>query len=238
MATVVDINLISHLYDVAVGGRSKGARTRARNQLGEILGKEVNRANQRMRELEKQGLDYGLAYDTAAEYLEGRGRKRFRRPGKNLAAASEDQIRELYEETLRARQFLASKASTVSGQKRINKERNETFREKWPELTEGKSDEWLTDFQRFLGGTGVQDFLKFFRDSGEEVEVLGELFDDSQEAETMRPALQELFSEYEKFNEWRDKNPDADIRDRVGLTFTELKMELDKLYESASKRGR
>ena len=120
----------------------------------------------------------------------------------------------------------------------INKERNETFREKWPELTEGKSDAWLTDFQRFLGGTGVQDFLKFFRDSGEEVEVLGELFDDSQEAETMRPALQELFSEYEKFNEWRDKNPDADIRDRVGLTFTELKKELDRLYESAAKRGR
>ena len=238
MATVVDINLISHLYDVAVGGRSKGARTRARNQLGEILGKEVNRANQRMRELEKQGLDYGLAYDTAAEYLDARGRKRFRRPGKNLAAASEDQIRELYEETLRARQFLASEASTVSGQKRINKQRNETFRDKWPELTEGKSDDWLTDFQRFLGGGAVQDFLLNAYPSDEEVEMLGEIYSDEDTQEELRPKMLQLFEEYQTFLDWREANPDADIRDRAGMTYYELKMELDKLYESAAKRGR
>ena len=238
MASVVDINLISHLYDVAVGGRSKGARTRARNQLGEILGKEVNRANQRMRELEKQGLDYGLAYDTAASYLDARGRKRFRRPGKNLAEASEDQIRQIYEETLRARQFLASRASTVSGQKRINKERNDTFREKWPELAEGKSDEWLTDFQRFLGGGAVQDFLLNAYPSDEEVEMLGEIFSEGEKAEELRPQMLQLFDEYQKFLDWREENPTADIRKRKGITYEKLKEELDKLYESASKRGR
>lgn len=235
----VDINLISHLYDVAVGGRSKGARTRARNQLGEILGKEVNRANQRMRELEKQRLDYGFAYDTASEYLESRGRKRFRRPTKKmLASASEDKVRELYEETLRARQFLASEGSTVSGQKRINKKRNETFRENWPEFTDGKSDEWLTDFQRFLGDGAVQEFLLNSYPSDEEVEMLGEIFSDDDQAEELRPKMLQLFSEYQTFLDWRESYPDANISERQGLTYYELKTELDILYESASKRGR
>lgn len=229
---LVDVNIINHLYDVATGGRSKSARTRAERQLGEILGKEIDRANQRMRELEKQGLDYGPAYDAAAEYLEQHGRKRFRRPGKTQT------IREKYEEALRARQFLAAKTSTVSGQREAIKTRNDTFRENWPELTEGMDDAVLEDFQRFLGTPGLGDFLDAFYPSDEEVEFLGELFEAANEDEKKMDEIKSLFAEYVKFQEWRKKNPLADISERQGLTHGELVMELDKIYESAEKRRR
>ena len=233
MATpLVDVNLITHLYDVATGGKSKSARTRAERQLGEILGKEIDRANQRMRELEKQGLDYGPAYDTAAEYLEAHGRKRFKRPGKMQPLV------EKYEEALRARQFLAAETSTVSGQKRAIKKRNETFREKWPELTEGMSDEELEVFQRFLGTPGLGDYLDAFYDSGDQIEFLGELFEAANEDDKRMDEIRSLFAEYEAFNKWREENPTADITERVGLTHRELVEELDKIYESASKRRR
>ena len=233
MATpLVDVNLITHLYDVATGGKSKSARTRAERQLGEILGKEINRANQRMRELEKQGLDYGPAYDTAAEYLESHGRKRFKRPGKSQSIA------EKYEEALRARQFLAAPTSTVRGQKDAIKRRNDTFREKWPELTENMSDEELEDFQRFLGTPGLGNFLDAFYPSDEEIEYLGELFEFANDDEKRMDELKSLFAEYDTFIKWRQENPLADITERKGLTHGELVMELNKIYESASKRRR
>lgn len=230
-SVLTDINVIMHLYDVAVGGRSKSARTRAMNKLGDIIGKEVDRANQRMRELEKKGLDYGPAYDTAKSYVEERGRRRFKRPGKNATP------KEVYEEALRVRQFLAAKTSTVSGQKKANKDRNESFREKWPELTEGKSDEWLTEFQRFLGTPGVDEYLKFYYDSGDEVEALGELFDELGDDNVEK--MKDLFEEFEKFMKWREENPTASAaQSHEGLTFDELTEELDKLYESIGKRRR
>lgn len=232
-APLVDINLITHLYDVATGGKSKSARTRAERKLGEIIGKEIDRANQRMRELEKQGLDYGPAYDTAAEYLEQHGRKRFKRPGKNQSIA------ETYEEALRARQFLAAKTSTVSGQKKAIKERNDTFREKWPELSElFKDDQALEDFQRFLGTPGLGDYLDAFYPSDDQIEYLGELFADASADEERVDQLKSLFTEYETFMKWREENPLSDITERKGLTHGELVMELNKLYESASKRRR
>lgn len=227
---LVDINVITHLYDVAVGGRSKGARTRAMNKLGEIIGKEVNRANQRMRELEKQGLDYGPAYDTAASYLEEHGRKRFKRPGKNSTP------KEMYEEALRARQFLAAKTSTVSGQKAEIKKRCQTFRDKWPEFCEGKTDAELEDFQRFLGSSGVDEYLKAFYDSGDEVEVLGEMFDNLDEDQMDK--VKSLFAEYERFLQWREENQHAPLSDHEGLMFHELKKLLEEEYEKPEKRRR
>ncbi len=232
MAVVLtDINVINHLYDVATGGRSKSARTRAERKLEAILDKEIHRANQRMRELEKQGLDYGPAYDTAAEYLETHGRKRF-------SKAKGRPIAEKYEEALRARQFLAAPTSTVKGQRAAIKKRNETFRERFPELTKDKSDEELEDFQRFLGTPGVDDYLKYFYDSGEEVEALGELFDDMASEDGNVDKLKELFSEYDAFLKWREENPGAPTSEHEGLTFGELRERLDKLYESAAKRRR
>ncbi len=229
---LIDINIINHLYDVATGGRSKSARTRAERKLGEILGKEIDRANQRMRELEKQGLDYGPAYDAASEYLEQHGRKRFKRPGKNQT------VREKYEEALRARQFLASKTSTVTGQKAEIKKRNDTFRERWPELTENMDDKELEDFQRFLGTPGLGDYLDAFYDSGDQIEFLGELFEAANEDEKQMDEIKGLFAEYEAFSKWREENPLADISEREGLTHRELVMELDKIYESIEKRRR
>lgn len=219
-----DINDVRHLFDVAKNGRSKSARTRAKNKLEVILKKEANRANGRLRAMEKRGYVYGQAYDSAIYYLGLRNRKRFSAAIKSLDIA--------YAEYLRINAYLTSPTSTPTGYRSVIERRNQTFRTffKDPEI----SDAELEDFQRFLGNQSVQLYLAFYDDSHQVVEKLKHLMEDDARNEMIR----DLFHQYEEFITWRKEHPFDDISDANGLTFSELRERIDTLYESIATRRR
>lgn len=219
-----DINYVRHLFDVAKNGRSRSARTRAKNRLAEVLKKEANRANGRLRAMEKKGYVYGQAYDVAIHYLGLRNRKRFSAAMKSLDIA--------YGEYLRINAYLTSPTSTPTGYRAVIESRNESFRELLQDDTISDTD--LEDFQRFLGNQSVQLYLSFYDDSKQIVERLKHVMEDEGRNEQVR----DLFNQYQDFINWRKEHPFDEVSDGVGLTFSELRERLDDIYENITTRRR
>lgn len=100
------------------------------------------RANTRLSSLEEKGYDY-YAYDIAVHYTQQKyGKRRFTTSKKILS-----DVDELYDNILEVNRFLRSESSTISGQKRIEKERIASFRDMGLEINVGEE----RDFLRFLG---------------------------------------------------------------------------------------
>lgn len=105
------------------------------------------RANTRLSSLEEKGYDY-YAYDTAVHYTQQKyGKRRFTTSKKILS-----DVDELYDNILEVNRFLRSESSTISGQKRIEKERIASFRDMGLEINVGEE----RDFLRFLGTEDVR----------------------------------------------------------------------------------
>ena len=145
-----------------------------------------------------------------------------------------------YEQALRARNFLMSEESTVSGQKKIEKRRFETYREKYA-FAQDMSDSDLRLFFKFLGNSGADDYLAYYSESGsgDEVAELAEMFTHATGDE--RAKMFDLFKEFERWNEATQKLERGEIDeipDDYGKTFSELRKDLNTLYEGIEKRRR
>lgn len=219
-----DVNRIRKLVNTAKVGKSKGARTRARNELVKQLVSDAKKANSRLAALRSAGLDYGSAADSAEHWLGQQGRRRF-------SQSTRQSVDDMEEELLRLRAFLFSPQSTVGGQRRINKKRVDSFRDAGL-VPEDMTDDDIEDFQRFLGNMSVQEYLSFYADSDDTVEALSELFKSDEDK------VRDLFEEYEAFLKWREDNPLASAEEAPGLSFSEVKKEIDTLYEDLAKRRR
>lgn len=99
----VNFDMIENLANAAAGGDSS-----ALSELGRLNSQLGRRANQRMRELEKQGLSGTAAYNRAAEAL-GKEKPRF---SQAKAGDAENLLRSLEETT----KFLNYQTSTVTGE--------------------------------------------------------------------------------------------------------------------------
>ena len=219
-----DVNRIRRLVNTAKAGKSKGARTRARNELVKQLISDAKKANSRLAALRREGLDYGSAADSAEHWLGQQGRRTF-------SQSTRQSIDDMEEELLRLRAFLSSPQSTVGGQRRINKKRVDSFRDA-DLVPEDMTDEDVEDFQKFLGNMSVQEYLSFYAESDDVVEALADLFEDDDEK------VKDLFDQYKAFLEWREDNPFTSAEEAPGLSFSEVKEEIDKLYEDLTKRRR
>ena len=123
---MADIEHIRHLYVLQRTAASKGARSRARNELNKIITQMQGTANSRLRALRASDYAYGTTMDTTEAYLRQTGRQYFTKPTE-LAHPRRDEAGEryplsadTYEYALRLSGFLRSKESTISGQKRIH----------------------------------------------------------------------------------------------------------------------
>lgn len=234
---LASISKIRRLYAQQYKGKSAAARTRARNQLKEIVNQQNRIANQRMRRLEQTDYAYGSSYDTLKQNLEQTGRKTLPQvKTENQIPVSASQ----YEQALRVRKFLASKESTVSGQKSIEKRRFETYRANYS-FAEDMSDTELRSFLKFLGNSGADDYLAYFSESGsdDEMEELASMFAHADESE--KDKMFDLFKEFEKWNEATEKLERGEIEEipaDYGKTFSELRKDLSALYEGIEKRRR
>lgn len=190
-----------------------------------------------MKRLEQTDYAYGSSYDTLKQNLEQTGRKTLPQvKTENQIPVSESQ----YEQALRVRKFLASKESTVSGQKSIEKRRFETYRANYA-FAENMSDTELRSFLKFLGNSGADDYLAYFSESGsdDEMEELASMFAHADESE--KDKMFDLFKEFEKWNEATEKLERGEIDEipaDYGKTFSELRKDLSALYEGIEKRRR
>lgn len=190
-----------------------------------------------MRRLEQTDYAYGTSYDTMKQYLEQTGRKTLPQVKlDNQVPVTESQ----YEQALRTRKFLSSDESTISGQRKIEMKRFETYRNKY-EFAENMSDNELRMFLKFLGNSGADDYLSYYSESGsgDEVEELAEMFAHASGDE--RAKMFDLFREFERWNEATKKLERGEIDEipaDYGKTFSELRKELNTLYEGIEKRRR
>ena len=234
---LASLSKIRRLYAQQYSGKSAAARTRARNQLKEIVNQQNRIANQRIKRLEKTDYAYGTSYDTIKQYLDQTGRKtlpQVKTDNKQPVTASQ------YEQALRSRRFLLSKESTISGQKEIERKRFETYRANYS-FAKNMDDAQLREFLKFLGNSGADDYLAFYSESGsgDEVAELAEMFAHADETEKNK--MFDLFREFEKWNEATEKLERGEIDEipaNYGKTYTELRKDLSALYEGIEKRRR
>ena len=234
---LASLSKIRRLYAQQYSGKSAAARTRARNQLKEIVNQQNRIANQRIKRLEKTDYAYGTSYDTMKQYLDQTGRKtlpQVKTDNQQPVTAAQ------YEQALRARKFLLSEESTISGQRKIERRRFETYREKYT-FAENMSDSELRMFLKFLGNSGADDYLAYYSESGsgDEVAELAEMFTHASGDE--RAKMFDLFREFERWNEATKKLERGEIDEipaDYGKTFTELRKDLSALYEGIEKRRR
>lgn len=221
-----DANKIRELYVKATTNKySAATRKAAKAELLDITEEQRSIANERLVDLRLAGYDYGQAYDTAQNYIEQHYGERARTFYKLR------KIGDVYTQALQISAFINSKQSTVQGQKQIEKERFKTFREMSPKLSKMKTKE-LREFLRFLGNTTAGEYLNFFDDSGDEREMIAELWDDENKAEK----LNALLDEYSQYLE--DMKKGIDAKDARGLSALELRDELYALYTGEEKRKR
>ena len=207
---------IDRLYMQMNKSTSKSVRTRARNRL--LLFEEVlaRRANQRMRSLEKAGLESSPAYRQAAAYLETKDRKRF---SENKLSQSE-----LYA----LRGFLGASTSTIRGAHEATKRSIDTLRERIPQLASW-TDREIKNLQEFLGYESVSTFLSLYGQSKDAVEKMAVIIRQGEEKE-----LKKLFDDYQKYLD----DIGTDIEKPRGLSNVQIQKEFSKLYESIDKRRR
>ena len=221
-----DANELRDLFVKATTNKYTPAeRKAAKQKLLEIAEEQRAEANERLVDLRASGYDYGQAYDTAQNYIEqhyGDRAKSFHK---------ERSLGNIYSQALQVSSFLNSKQSTIKGQKAIEKARFKTFREKSPALAKMKAKD-LREFLRFLGNTSAGDYLNFYDDSGDQREMIAEMWED----EGKREKLNELLAQYQKYTEEIENG--AEPTEAEGLSASELREELYALYTSPEKRKR
>ena len=124
-------------------------------------------ANNRMRELEAENLDF-YAYDMAADYLRTQGKKGKLRFSESLDAKGVADIRR---EITVLQGFLSSPSSTVAGQRKIEQKRIETFGN-WKPAHQKKNANYkgvdlsqqaqTKTFYAFLNSNAFKDLRKFY----------------------------------------------------------------------------
>lgn len=243
------IEYLRHLYNQQRKAESKADRLWARNQLLDLTRQMQATANGRLRSLRASDYDYGSTYDATATYLDQRGLKYFKLPAeaRKTGARRDPSTKELYPLTndtydyaIRLHGFLESKETTVRGQREIENLRFETYRKQFP-YARDMTNATLRDFLRFLGNSGVQDYLdKFGGTSDEEVEELAHYFSKTNDAEERK--LFTLFNDFKKYNEEAERLKKGEIdeipEDLQRFKPSNFRKELDKLYESIEKRSR
>lgn len=241
------IEHIRHLYVQQRKGRSKAARTRARNELLEITRNLQKTANSRLRTLRQSDYAYGSVYDTTENYLEQKGKQYFTLPTEAKRGRINPQTgekyplsNETYAYTLRLQSFVASKETTITGQREIEKKRFETYRQNFP-FARDMSDGELRNFLRFLGNSGVHEYLDYFGEaSGDEVEELADIYARANMDEVQKlNFLFDEFAQYEKAAKQVEAGTINKIPDFLSnYNFSSLRKELSNLYESIEKRTR
>lgn len=219
-------NDIRELYVKATTNKySEATRKAAKAKLLEIAEEQRVIANERLVDLRASEYAYGQAYDTAQNYIEQHYGDRA------LSFHKQRKLGDVYSQALQISAFINSKQSTVKGQKEIEKQRFKTFREMSPKLSKMKTKD-LREFLRFLGNTTAGEYLNFYDDSGDEREMIAELWDDENKAEK----LNDLLDEYSQYLD--DLKKGIEPEDARGLSAAELRSELYALYTSEEKRKR
>ena len=241
MAGIPTVEHIRHLYVMQTRAKSKGAGTRARNELERITREMQNTANSRLKRLRASDYAYGTTYDTTSEYLEQRGLKYFRETSEMRKGKTAPLTKTSYEYALRLNAFLQSKETTISGQKAIERKRFDTFRENPNfEFAREMDDGQLRNFLRFLGNSGADEYLDYFGEgSGDQLEELA--YEYNRASDTQKQKMESLFEEFKRFNKYAkevEEGKRADFPTESGLSYSELRKELDGLYEEIAKRKR
>lgn len=244
---MADIEHIRHLYVLQRTAASKSARTRARNELNKIITQMQGTANSRLRTLRNSDYAYGTTIDTTEAYLQQTGRKYFTKPTE-LAHPRRDEAGEryplsadTYEYALRLAGFLRSKETTVSGQRRIEAKRFQTYRARF-EFANDMSDADLRQFLRFMGNSHVGEYLDYFggTSSEEMEEMASQLMNASEDQYAKVTRLFERFHNYQLAAKAVENGTRAEMP-KVGknyIDFTTLRKELAATYEDINSRRR
>jgi hypothetical protein len=221
-----NVDQIRKLYVTATSNKvSDAKRKAAKSKLLEIAEEQRVEANERLVDLRASDYAYGQAYDVAQNYIEQHYGDRA------LSFHKQRKLGDVYSQAMQIASFLNSKQSTVSGQKAIEQQRFKKFREMSPKLRTMKTKD-LREFLKFLGNTSAGDYLNFYDDSGDEREMIAELWDDENKADK----LNALLAEYEEY--MSDIKNGVEPKDARGLSASELREQLYALYTSEEKRKR
>lgn len=233
---------LRHLYVMQNKAKSQSARTRAANELQRLTKEMQRQANSRLRALRASDYAYGTVYDTTETYLEQRGQRYFNlSPDLRTKGGKAQPIQaEGYELAQRLRRFLGSPETTIRGQKLTERVRFNTYRNYYPFAKE-MNDSELRSFLKFLGNSGVGDYLAYFGEaSGDEVEELADMWVRSGTEEQEK--VKELFERFADFQKTAKAVEKGLVSDKELFTkdmdFTRLRKELNSVYESIEKRHR
>ena len=212
---------------------SQSTRTRARNDLYRIAEQQRSVSNSRLSSLRRSEYAYGNAYDNAQQFIErqyGENAKSFykiKNEPKNL--------NKIYTQALATNAFISSKESTVRYQKTVEQKRFETFRNRpdFAAIFGDKDDKELREFLKYMGNQYVGQYLQFFDASADELEKIVDMFDN----DTKRERMTALFQEFENYYKDVYENG-VDPKEARGISTTQLRQELNELYESSEKRRR
>lgn len=171
------------------------------SQLRKVLPKLAKRANTRLRALEKSGYKKN-AYRYAQQASLRDEKPRFKEGVKTLTP---QQIRREYR---LLKQFLNARTSTISGQKKIEAEREKFFQEIADKLKlnlnfSEKSDE----FFEFLNGKDYENIIKYL-DSHQVVDTILEWEDNGADFEEMAEAFEEFLQGKKTFYEMKQSKLD------------------------------
>lgn len=151
--------------------------------------REISRlANQRLARLEKAELDY-YAYDRAVAFTESEyGGSRFRYDYISLPST-----RDVYDQVLEVQTFLESESSTVRGQRNIQRQRLQSFRDMGVPIPKNPQAERA--FINFLNDSDTLDLLK--KSFGSE-QLFGYIADMLAPRNTRTKRLQDLSNAFKK----------------------------------------
>lgn len=234
-----NINTIRALFVKATNPQNaESTRKRARAELYRIAESQRKIANSRLKALRAADMAYGNAYDNAKSYISshyGDAAKTFYKIKQDAA-----HINEIYEQALAVNAFASSDESKVKHQRLIERKRFETFRtrESFGGLFSDWSDKELREFLRYLGNENIGDYLSFYDESGDQLEMVAEAWRD----DTAREKLTDLLAQYNEYREQEEKAKQAgehfEASSATGLSHSEFDKELMKLYASIAKRRR
>lgn len=135
------------------------------------------------------------------------------------------------EQGLYIEKFLMTEQSTVRGTKNRKQIISENYKKKFKAL-QNYSDDELSRFMDFMNESSMQDFLSFFADYREAVEMLGTIFQE----ESGEEFLNDVF---EKIQEYMDASKNEDyLNITEGLTVREARDAIQKRYNSILERRR
>lgn len=229
-----NVDRIRRLFVTASNpNNAQSTRTRARNELYKIAEQQRSVANSRIKSLRQQEYAYGNAYDNAQQFIEAQ----YGDNAKSFYKLKNDpkSLNAIYTQALATNAFISSKESTVRYQKTVEQKRFETFRNRpdFAAIFGDKDDNELREFLKYMGNQYVGQYLQFFDASADELEKIVDMFD----SDTKRERMTALFKEFEDY--YKDVyEHGVDPKDARGISTSELREELKKLYESSEKRRR